>query len=259
MQTAMAAALTNAGFNTDETRLFNVVHDLIKQHKTADAVTARAVDTVRRDTGLLTAIVRAYVEQRIADREGISLKGEASGLGQNADNGRISLAARTVEGEGGQLPRASSQHPTAPSPSSEHDGKGQRNGADGHSRTARPVVPIPAAPSNLVPVQGHLRGKPARERTMEERQAIRGAFSTVNQSILDTYRLSSGELLADLRFGQLAAREAVSMKDAIVIRLVRQHCVAPPEVKVRDAIKAEQLKIFIDQAYDQTKEIAHAS
>ncbi len=257
MQTAMASALTNAGFNTDETRLFNVVHDLIKQHKTADAVIVRTVDTVRRDTGLLTAIVRSYVEQRIADREGISLRGEASGLRRFDDH--ISTAARKVEGEEGQRRLANDgQKLSAPSPSSEHDGKGQVL-CDNQIAPARTVVPRPAAPSNLVPVQSHLRGKPARERTIEERQAIRGAFSAVSQSILDTYRLSNGELLADLRFGQLAAREVNSMKDAIVIRLVRQHCVAPPEVRVRDAIKADQLKIFIDQARDQTKEIAYAS
>ena len=255
--TALASALTNAGFNSDKTRLFNVAHDLLNKYQTERAVTARLVDVVRRDTGLLTEIVRSYVEQRIADRDGFSLKGEASGL-KNSDD-QCQVAARTVEGEGGQIDSANTQRTPAPSPSSEHDGEGQA-GCDAHRLSAKTVVPIPAAPSNLVPVQAHLRSRWGfQKRSMEERQAIRGAFSTVNQSILDTYRLSNGDLLADKRFGQLAALEAMSMKDAIVIRLVRQHCVAPPETKVRDAINADQLKIFIDQACDQTKEIAHAS
>lgn len=258
MMTALATALTKAGFNTDKTRLFNVAHDLLNKYTSAEAVTVRLVDIVRKDTGLLTEIVRAYVEQRISDREGISLKGEA--IGRASRDNLQSAAARKVEGDGGLERSANGLQGNAPSPSSEHDGSGQIVSDNGLQGTARPVVPIPAAPSNLVPVQAHLRSKwGLQKRSMEERQAVRGAFSTVNQSILDTYRLSTGELLADLRFGQLAAREANSMKDAIVIRLVRQHCVAPPEVKVRDAIKADQLKIFVDQACDQTKEIAHAS
>lgn len=256
--TALAAALTNAGFNSDKTRLFNVAHDLLNKYQTEGAATARLVDVVRRDTGLLTEIVRSYVEQRIADREGISLKGEASGHPEiDAQDNR---AALTFEGERGQIVRASGHSAVAPSPSTEHDGKGHVERTSAQERVARPVVPIPAAPSNLVPVQGHLRSKWGfQKRSMEEREAILGAVSSVRKSILDTYRLSNGDLLADKRFGQLAALEAMSMKDAIVIRLVRQHCVAPPETKVRDAIKDQQLQIFVDQAEDQTKEIAHAS
>lgn len=254
--TALAAALTNAGFNSDKTRLFNVAHDLLNKYQTERAVTARLVDVVRRDTGLLTEIVRSYVEQRIADREGISLKGEASGQWDSA-NTHVPDAARTVEGEGGQDCNEP-QVLIAPSPSTEHDGKGHVERTSAQERVARPVVPIPAAPSNLVPVQGHLRGKPVRERTEAERQAARSAFSIASKSILDTYRLSSGELLKDLRFGQLASRETASMMDAIVIKLVRQHCVAPPETLVGDAIKDDQFKIFYEQARQQTKEIEHA-
>lgn len=60
--TALAAALTKAGFNSDKTRLFNVAHDLLNKYQ-ADAATARLVDVVRRDTGLMTEIVRSVVSQ----------------------------------------------------------------------------------------------------------------------------------------------------------------------------------------------------
>ena len=224
--TALADALKKAGVDTDANQLYARCLSLIRQVGESEAVNS-LTSLAQHDTAIARALAKYYIQGIAKDRDRFSPRGEASGHRQYENHG--ACAARKVEGDEGQSSSAESQCSRAPSPSSKHDGKGQISSAHSHERRARPVVPTSRSPQ-------------------ERRTALRAAGSVARITILDTYKLATGEVLGDLTFDQIANRQGRSLRDGFLLKQIRDHVQAPGHVRVRDAVKPEQVQVWHQKA-----------
>jgi hypothetical protein len=149
---------------------------------------------------------------------------------------------------------------TANASSGEYDRIGH-NVVDNHSLDAHPVVPIPAAKSNLVAVKGFLRSKPGLARGADAIGAIQNIMA---KAIV--FRLSDGRDIMDAQFHELAKIERRGVKsarvftrEAMVARYLLAHVTyanPDPHAKVGDYFEPKTIELAVAEA---EKEASHAA
>lgn len=178
------------------------------------------------------AACHRMIEQVAADKRGESLPGG----GQSVTVPQLVAASsrQSIEGVGGQV--SVEYHPeNAPSPSSKHDGGGQRQTAP-HSVPAPSVVSRPAAPSHLVPVISHIRGKP---RGAEAMALIQGTL----KSALDRIKVRDGRSIGDVQWHELGKLAGENDREATLLRKIRGFAAnVDPFAKVRDIVPEKYLE-----------------
>lgn len=169
-ETAMAAAMTRAKYETREARIYT---------RACEMLTISKRDPRDRDGEPDIALCRAQLEQAYSDTMKYKrLPGKGQGCDE-AQNG-FAQSRQSLEGDGGQNLRET-QFNSAASPSPNGGGRGQPSleahviGApaavtqhdnashplgDSQNTRAPVVVPPYSPPSNLAPVIGHIRSKP---------------------------------------------------------------------------------------------------
>lgn len=196
------------------------------------------------------ALCRQIFERAMADMSGKSLPGEDQRV-TDAHYRRVQ-PRQPIEGEAGQR--------GAPSPSPQHDGAGQTE-RENYGLAARPVVPRPAAPSNLVPVIGHIRSKPNPPRGIGAIAAVQGIMA---KAII--FRLTDGRDIMDAQFHELEKIERNGIKsariysrEAIVARyLLNNVSYANPDpfAKVGDLFPPKTIELAVAEANKEKTDAA---
>lgn len=192
-ETALGAAFNRAGYEDRESQLWNLALQMLE---ICDAAGCHRV-----------------LDRAARDKRGDDLLGQQSGENQRP------YARRDEESQ----PTADDQRPYAPSSLSQHDGEQGQASPDNQELTARPVVPIPAAPSNLVPVMSHIRNRPfVHSRASRGASAI-GAIQQIAAKVI-VFRLSDDRDIMDVQFHELKKIEEQGAREMFVARYLRINC-----------------------------------
>lgn len=214
-ETAMAGALAKAGYDASSDTLYAEIACELRKKSPAHVIAWLALKALKPE--VRTAIARLCVRFMQADM-------------------------KLPEGGHGKIVAQPSYAPDRQSdsghrPVDTHEQSAAENGAghpqnEAHAPSARPVLP---------------EQKPMSEATLRGRA---NAAKVIAVTVLDTYRLSNGQVFGELYWSSLNRIRNASMRDAALCRLALNHTVPPDpdNTKVRDVLKVEDFQRMIQRA-----------
>lgn len=226
-QTAVSAAFARAGyFQSDADRLEVAAVEALRACD-GDHVQAakRVMSLVMSDERMAYVAVDVYLRQLKERKKELPSEGQPINAPIAPSN--ACPAQQPVEGGDSQRGSVGNDHIAVASPSSPKADRSSRvtDARSGQVAVVRPVGPTPA-----------------------QRAAALVSRAETALTVLDTYKLANGMVIGQLRFGQLEGLRTHSLRDAMLIRQIQKHCVADPETKVKDALKADDLQRMIQKA-----------
>lgn len=239
-ETALSAALKNAGVDTDAALLHSIAIDLLRKHGLDPRKALGDFTGEVRDAGGLAVALHSYVDTRNAafvylTKIAADMSGQELKVSPQGDGGVQSRCGPTVRLNVG-----------APDKSEGDEVRSSFEGRNWNGLSPSPTKGNGAALPTGVPLSsiGRVVAPPNKPRGLAATAAI---SSIAGPSLFDTLLVRSRPI-GDFAFGELDSVIATSKREAVLLTLIREHAQATPTTKVRDVIKLKDLQAMAQKA-----------
>lgn len=228
VETAMAGAMKKAGLDTLDFELRRMAQAALD---TNEGYLWRALPTFRKllvesgRAGLLELALRPYLEE----------------FASHPSYETHAVPARDAAGTG--QPLGETRHNPV------HPGRDNSTGQSANAnRSALARGNASGAGQNPAETQVP-SARPVRDPSPGSLKAAAAVAQKIARTLLDDYKVRDGRSIGDVRFGELDGLWTASYEEAFVLRQIkRKYAHAAHDAKVRDLIKADELKLMKQRA-----------